>query len=245
MIEKDRIKKNFEKSIKSYDENAEVQKRMAQKLVSLLPLNQYLNILEIGSYSGVLTSEINKNIKYQSYLALDVVEKSGEYLEKIDKNIRFINADIEVFETEEKFDLIVSNAALQWCGDFSEVIKKLNGFLKPDGMLAISIFSDENLKEIKTVFGVSLKYPSQQDILQLFSSDSNILEEKIQLKFNTPIKAMRHLKNTGVNSLRTSCLTVSQMRKNLKRLEEEFENTLTYTPMYIIGRIKEQDNVPT
>ena len=238
MIEKERVKRNFEKRIDSYEKSANVQKKMAKKLVSFLNEKEYPSILEIGSYSGVLTSEINKNIKYRSYLALDVVEKSGEYLEKIDKNIRFINSDIEVFETKEKFDLIVSNAALQWCSDFSGVIKKLSGFLNPDGILAVSIFSDENLKEIKTVFGVSLEYPLKSDILKLFSSESLVEEEKIQIKFDTPLEVMRHLKNTGVNSLGKVCLPVGEMRKNLKRLEQEFGNTLTYTPIYIAGRIK-------
>ena len=232
MIEKDRIQKKFKKQIKEYDKNAVVQKEMAKKLVSLLPEKKYKNILEIGSYSGILTSEIKKNIDFSSYFALDVVEESKDYLKKIDENIEFISADIETFETKEKFDLIISNAVLQWCSDFEGTIKKLKRFLNPKGILAVSIFSPENLKEIKAIFNVSLSYPEDKLLKSLFSKV--IYSEERQLKFNTPNEVLKHLKSTGVNSLSSSPLAYRHIKENLKRINEEYQNTLTYTPVYLI-----------
>ncbi len=232
MIEKGRIQRNFEKQITDYDENAVVQREMAKKLVSFLTEKEYDNILEIGSYSGVLTSEIKKNIDFSDYLAIDVVGKSKEYLEKIDPKIRFIKADVEEFNTNDKFDLIISNAVLQWCSDFEGTIKKLKSFLKPKGLLAVSIFSPENLKEIKSTFNVSLSYPHKTLLKTLFSSV--IYSDEIALKFKTSTDILKHLKSTGVNSLTTFPLTYKQIKGNLKQLEEKYQNTLTYTPVYLI-----------
>ena len=205
---------------------------MAKELVSLLLSKHYNNILEIGSYSGILTSEIIKHITFSSYFAIDVVGESKDYLETIGKDIKFIKADIETFETQEKFNLIVSNAVLQWCSDFEKTIKKLKSFLAPNGLIAISVFSPENLKEIRETFNVSLEYPKDTLLKTLFSQV--IYSEKMQLKFNTPNEVLKHLKSTGVNSLSSSPLTYSHIKENLKLINEKYENTLTYTPVYLV-----------
>lgn len=232
MIKKSKIQEKFEKQITVYDKNAVVQKQMAEKLVSLLGEKHYESILEIGSYSGILTSQITKNIDFSDYFAIDIVEKSKDYLEKINPKINFIKADIEDFNTNQKFDLIISNAVLQWCSDFEGTIEKLKSFLTPQGVLAVSIFSPDNLKEIKSAFNVSLLYPSDELLKNLFSKV--IYSERMELKFNTPIAILKHLKSTGVNSLASSHLTYKQIKENLKVLEEKYQNTLTYTPVYLI-----------
>ncbi len=234
MIDKKTVYKKFENRIEDYGENAFAQKKMAQKLVSLIPDKKYSSVLEIGSYSGLLTSEIKKNIDYNRYLALDVVEKSKEYLKKIDDKIEFLKCDIENFETEQKFDLIVSNASLQWCGDFEGVINKLKKYLAEGGVLAISTFSQDNLKEIKEIFKVSLDYPEECKLRKIFGSEAGILSEEIPLKFSSSLDVLRHLKYTGVNSLSNSVLPYKKIKENLLRLNNEFDNTLTYCPIYII-----------
>lgn len=234
MIDKNTVYKKFEKRIDDYGENAFAQKEMAQKLVSLIPDKKYSSVLEIGSYSGLLTSEIKKNIHYNRYLALDVVGKSKEYLKKIDDKIEFLKCDIENFETEQKFDLIISNASLQWCSDFEGVINKLKKYLAEGGVLAISTFSPDNLKEIKEVFKVSLDYPEACKLRKIFGSEAKILSEEIPLKFSSSLDILRHLKYTGVNSLAASPFKYHEIKEDLNRLNSEFNNTLTYSPIYII-----------
>lgn len=234
MIDKNTVYKKFEKRIDDYPKHAIAQKEMAEKLVSLLPQKKYSSILEIGSYSGFLTSEIKKNIDYDRYLALDVVGKSKEYLKKIDDKIEFLKCDIENFETEYRFDLIISNASLQWCADFEGVINKLKKYLAEGGVLAISTFSPDNLKEIKEVFAVSLDYPDEMTIKDVFKEDSIIIKDEISLKFDNPLEVLRHLKYTGVNSLLVSPLKYHEIKEDLKRLNSEFNNTLTYSPIYVI-----------
>lgn len=73
------IKKHFEKSMDKYDKNATVQDLMASKLIIELEKisNNFENILELGSGTGLLTKRINSHIKYKNYFANDLVEKSN------------------------------------------------------------------------------------------------------------------------------------------------------------------------
>ena len=79
------IKQQFEKSMDKYNENAIVQKIVAQKLVKKLVdiETNFENILELGSGTGLLTQEIVGNIKYKNYYANDLTEKSKQYVLKL------------------------------------------------------------------------------------------------------------------------------------------------------------------
>lgn len=230
MLNKEKIKNNFKKSQKSYDDFAIVQKSMADKLCSLIPQRKYENILEIGSYTGLLTKKIIKNFEFSSYLALDIID-SFENIKNLDEKIEFQNVDVENFKTNKKFDLIVASASLQWCEDFLSTINKLKSYLNKDGILAISTFDSENLSEIKNVFKVSLNY--FDDFYELFLGAKIIKEKKI-LKFNSSLEILKHLKKTGVNSISNKNFTYREIKEKLKQLENQYQNQLTYSNVYII-----------
>ena len=64
-MNKDLIKKRFSKNLKTYNENAKVQKRMAEKLIQLCKKNNYKKILEIGCGTGFLTECICAKLKFE------------------------------------------------------------------------------------------------------------------------------------------------------------------------------------
>ena len=73
MINKELIKKRFSKCITTYDENAKIQKRMAEKLFSLLERNDFDKILEIGCGTGLLTKIAVEKLNFRTYTANDMV----------------------------------------------------------------------------------------------------------------------------------------------------------------------------
>ena len=111
MLDRCLIEKNFKKSLNTYNKNAIVQKNMADFLVSQIKKKKYPKILEIGSYTGVLTKKIINNFEFEKYVAVDIVD-SFDYIKKLSDKIQFIKSDFENFSIDEKFDLIVSNASL-------------------------------------------------------------------------------------------------------------------------------------
>lgn len=233
MLDKQLIVKNFEKSLSTYDNYAIVQKQSAKKLVELINRKKFKNILEIGCYSGYLTRLINEKISFSSYLALDIVDCEG-FIKKINPKINFLKKDIDEFETNQKFDLIVANASLQWSNDFSSTIKKLKSYLNNNGIIAISVFSNQNLYEIREIFNVGLNYMPINEIEKLFSKNAKIFEEKMTLQFKNPVEVLRHLKYTGVNSIQPNKFSYLELKQKLSVLNERFENKITYYPIYII-----------
>lgn len=233
MLDKKLIEEKFKNSIEFYDANAVIQDVMASKLVSLIEKRKFNKIFEIGSYSGVLTKKIVEKLEFDDYLALDIVD-SFEKIKKLNSKIRFKKCDIEKFETDEKFDLIVANASLQWCNDFSAVIKKLKTFLLPSGILAITTFTTDNFYEIREAFDVGLKYLKIEELEKIFSNDCKIIQEIHTLCFNSPEEILKHLKLTGVNAISRNNFKISEIRNALKILNKKYKNKLTYKPVYII-----------
>ncbi|HEA8248685.1 TPA: malonyl-[acyl-carrier protein] O-methyltransferase BioC, partial [Campylobacter coli] len=59
--------------------------------------------------------------------------------------------------SKQKFDLITSNASLQWL-DLKQVLPTLANMLNKKGILLLSTFGEMNLKEIKQSTSLGLKY---------------------------------------------------------------------------------------
>ncbi len=234
MIDKELVKKRFSKSLETYEDNAFVQKEMGAKLLNLLERKDFNSIFEIGCATGLLTKQIKENLKFNSLTANDIVSEAKTYVEDIATN--FVCEDIEKITFDRKYDLIISNACLQWCNDINSTINKLLLALDDNGILAFTLFGDDNLKEIKNLFNFQNKVCVSAKIFK---------EETIKLYFDTPLDVLKHIKLTGVNALQPHKFTKS----TLKEFEENYKNLysengkvyLTYNPIYLI--IKKNDIV--
>ena len=232
MIDKNLVEKKFKNSINFYDENAIIQELMAEKLVLLLENKKYTNVLEIGSYSGLLTRKIVEKFDFDNYLAIDIVD-SFDKIKNLSPKISFLKTDVEKFSSNQKFDLIIANASLQWCCEFENTIKRLKSYLTNDGKIAITIFATDNFYEIRDAFNVSLEYKTIEEIEKIFSANAKIIQEIHTLQFNSPNELLRHIKLTGVNAISDN-FDIKEIKTGIKILDEKYKNKLTYKPIYII-----------
>lgn len=236
-MNKDLIKKRFSRKLKSYNDNARIQKQMAEKLVKLLNSFKFSSVLEIGCGTGLLTNIINEKINYKNYTAIDIVPECKSYIELINPNIQFISSDVETYiENSQTFDLIISNASLQWVENLPEFIEKLVLKLNPNGILLFSTFGKENFREIYFVLGKTLTYFSKNELEELLEKYLLQIEEEVRvMAFKTPKDVLKHIQNTGVNAISTEVWT----KKDLINFEEEYNSfcanhpTLTYNPIYV------------
>ena len=136
----------------------------------------------------------------------------------------------------DKFDLIISNASLQWIENLPELVRKLYLKLNKNGTLLFTTFGKENFREIFFVMGKTLPYYTLEEFQTKFSDLSPILEEEVRIMaFKTPIDVLRHIKNTGVNAISSESWT----KKDLENFEKGYNNfctnhpTLTYNPIYV------------
>ena len=64
MIDKNLVHKRFAKNLENYNENAKIQKRMAERLLAFVKNRSPKKILEIGCGTGFLTKLISENILF-------------------------------------------------------------------------------------------------------------------------------------------------------------------------------------
>ena len=236
-MNKDLIKKRFSRKLKSYNDNARIQKQMAENLIKLLDSFNFSSVLEIGCGTGLLTNIVNEKFKYKNYTAIDIVPECKSYIELINPNIQFISSDVETYiENSQTFDLIISNASLQWVENLPEFIEKLVLKLNPNGILLFSTFGKENFREIYFVLGKTLTYFSKNELEELLEKYLLQIEEEVRvMAFKTPKDVLKHIQNTGVNAISTEVWT----KKDLINFEEEYNSfcanhpTLTYNPIYV------------
>lgn len=241
MINKQLVKNRFSKSLPTYAKSAIAQAIMADKLYQSLSKysEKYSRIFEVGCGCGFLTNIMTRNCSWTRYLANDIVPECGTYIKKYSDKIDFLCADIEKYEPNEKFDLIISNATLQWT-DINIVIPKLYEMLAPDGVLAFSTFGDKNYIEIRTLLNKSLPYYTPQEFKEILKN-YNILkfeEEILTLEFPTPIDVLRHIKNTGTNAIENFRFTKTQLKDFINDYQQNFATDsgvqLTYYPFYVV-----------
>lgn len=234
------IKKQFEKSFSSYNQNAIVQKIMAEKLANgICSVEKDFDvILELGCGTGFLTKELIKNINFRTYYANDLVEKSKICIEEIVPDAKFFCGNALKIKSFNNVDLIVSNAMFQWFNNLEKICLHCRKQLKSDGILAFSTFSDKNFKEIKDLSGISLNYKTFDEIKNIVSKEFEILyseEFEYTLNFNTPLELLAHMKNTGVNSLTAQHWTFKEVKDFCDKYKEKYpEITLTYSPVIIV-----------
>lgn len=237
-MNKDLIQKRFAKNLDTYNDNAKIQKRMAERLISFLGRKEYDNILEIGCGTGLLTNIINSQIQFENYIANDIVSECEEYIKKINPNFNFVSGDIEkeIKNSDKKYDLIISNAALQWVDNLQGLVDTLFSKLKDGGELLFSTFGQENFREVFFAQGKSLPYYSVSELADLLTDFNPKVEQEIHvLAFKTPKDILRHFKLTGVNALETTTWTKSDVLKFENAYNNVCSNTptLTYNPIYI------------
>lgn len=234
------IKKQFEKSLNTYSQNAVVQKVMAEKLVDNLQKVRvdFENILELGCGTGILTNEIVKKINFKNYCANDLIEKSKFYVEDIIPKTKFYCGNAQHIKLQQKQDLIISNAMFQWFKNLEKASLYYKKALKPSGILAFTSFSEKNFSEIRELTGISLDYLSFQDIKKAIEKNYKILyseEFEQKLSFSNPLELLAHMKNTGVNSLTLQHWTFGDVKKFCEDYNKRFPDiTLTYSPVIVI-----------
>jgi len=237
------IKERFSRKLEYYNDNAKIQRQMAEKLIGMVNSSLNDSVLELGCGTGLLTELAIQKLNYKNYTAIDIVQDCEKFIKKINNDICFVSSDIEEYikTTDEKYDLILSNASLQWIENLPEFIETLIKRLKPNGKIIFSTFGRENFREIFFVQGKTLSYFSKNELLEKLSQYSPMIEEEIRvMAFKTPKDVLKHIQNTGVNAISEEVWT----KKDLKIFENEYNSfcsnhpTLTYNPIYVVLKCK-------
>ena len=117
--------------------------------------------------------------------------------------------------------------------------------MKTEGLLAFGTFGPENFREVKAATGEGLRYPDRTRLEEMLLDAGFAVVETLEytrsLRFATPADVLRHIRSTGVNSIRP----VQWTRRTLADFEASYRNAsgsddgsvaLTYHPILIAAR---------
>ncbi|MCF2707741.1 malonyl-ACP O-methyltransferase BioC [Bacteroides pyogenes] len=265
-MDKSLIAERFGKAAATYPREANVQRRIAGKMIGLLQTHIPSPCPEViefgcgtGTYSRLLFDAFRPRRLFLNDLCPKMEACCGDLLKE--HRVSFLPGDAETIPFPAGTSLITSCSALQWFESPEKFFERCNALLRSRGYFAFSTFGKENMREVRTLTGNGLPYRSLEELEKALSPRFDIIhseEEIIPLAFRGSIEVLYHLKQTGVNapfqSNRGSIPTGQEgsgtrpwTRRDLHEFCERYDRlfrrdhsvSLTYHPIYIIAKKKE------
>ncbi len=96
--------------------------------------------IDLGCGSGELTQALQEKLNLQNVLGIDSSSAMLEQAKKLAApTLQFAKENIATFQPKKTFDLIFSNAALQWLPDHETLIPHILSWVSPGGQIAIQM----------------------------------------------------------------------------------------------------------
>lgn len=245
---KSSIRQRFNRAAHSYDQYAHVQREAAGWLVDSLPKNS-LKILEIGCGTGNLTRLLVEKFPEARIDALDFAETMVTYARQkagSAERVQFHCEDGESFirTTAARYDLVVSNATLQWFNDLPGTLNHLGRILSTEGAIALSLFGPGSFQELATamreVVDPAIRLPAESfcpsQKAEAFARNVfrsvKLSTRVVQRKYATFFDILDHIKKTGTGGYHEKVPHLSKAA--LKSLSQWFADRGRYVITYEI-----------
>ena len=239
-IDKTRVSYNFSNAVDTYDDASSVQKICAIKTFDLIK-NDFKKkdssfLLEIGAGTGIFSEKI---IEYyeKNILLTDISQKMVDKLKKRwgnKKNIDFAIIDGESFSLDINFDFILSSSVFQWFLSLNKAFVNLNKHIKPNGLLAFSMYIDGTFNHLKEGYDFLKKdfsgprFFSEKEVLEALCFSGfkieNFFVEDFEFEFSNSMEFFRTLKKTGTVSATNKMLSYKDLKKLTLFLDSKNSN---------------------
>lgn len=265
ITDKNLLINRFASNLTRYNSLAVVQDQICDQLAEMIARHcgdrKIVKAMEIGSGTGFLTRRLVAQLPDAEWFINDIVPQSARFVAPIvgERKVEYIWGDAEKLEIPLDLDLIASASTVQWFDSLNGFIAKAAKSLDTSGILALSTFGANNFIEIKTVTGQGLQYYSPEQIGEMLNTCGlevlQVQEYSRKLYFSSPLEVLKHIKYTGVNSLRRErwgkreLFEFEQQYRDLfsdstqtsAAIQNEAQSTqnvvsLTYNPILIIAR---------
>lgn len=242
------IADRFARSISTYETAGVIQREISEQLIKLIEPIECGTVLEIGCGTGLLSSLLVERLRGCRFIYNDLSSEMERPLrQKVGTSGLFLPGDAERIDWPRECSVIASASCIQWWEDPLSFFPKSYAALRQGGQLVFSTFLPGNLVELSAVTGVGLDYPDSEEISRSLQSagfrDLQLQQYRRVLYFPTLIELLRHLRDTGTNSLSSNGLWTPRRlgameqayRENLN-LSQSASLPLTYVGILGYGR---------
>lgn len=113
--------------------------RPAADLLARVPLERPRRVADLGCGPGNSTALLRARWPEAQIDAIDFAPEMLADARKTGVDARFMQADIADWRPEEPYDVIYSNAALQWLPEHQTLLPRLFSFVRAGGTLAVQV----------------------------------------------------------------------------------------------------------
>lgn len=241
-----RIERSFRRGLQSYHQSATVQAQIAKVLAGELAKHapKELNTaFEFGCGTGHLTRALRAQFDIGTLDLNDLVPDCADITGPLGD--RFLPGPIEALPLPRDPDLIASASTIQWVEDPRALMRRLWQSLRPGGWLAVSGFASDHFPELQAMGSEAAapSYISARDWGAMLPPEARIClreETRIEMRFNSALDLLRHLRATGVNGKAQGGWSPARLRSFSDTYRERFGRNgqlpLTYVPTFLIAQ---------
>ncbi len=241
---KQNISDNFGKAAPYYDDHAEVQKEIAERLIaSLQPWTEILPkgpILEVGCGTGFVTEGLIKLFPNRDMEITDISPRMVEVCREkygSKSNISFGTLDAEQLDVDpETYAMTVNGFVAQWFDHPAITMGRLLEATKPGGLLLGSFPGSESFPEWKEACReLGLPYtgnelPDTEELLIKLSSGPvqvDYYEDTVSQQFESSADFFCHLKKVGAGTQQKGrSLSPRELKMLIKHWDEKSEDKI-------------------
>ena len=198
-IDRHAMRAAFDKAASSYDAAAVLQKEVASRLVERMDVMSMkpLSILDAGSGTGFVSQLLAERFPKAKITALDLAfnmlkqsKNKRSFKQRWNKQFNYVNAEVENLPfADASVELIISGLTLQWCQDLPKVFKEFKRVLVPGGLLLLSSFGPDTLKELRQSWAEVDDVPH----VNAFADMHDVGDALLQSGFADPVMDMEML----------------------------------------------------
>jgi len=237
---------SFSKHAKTYDRYAQLQKSMAERLASFLPVPLPDNVLEIGCGTGLFTRHLLTQSVKQLVLN-DIAPGMLKILSNslsLQDNIKIVPGNAEHIHFE-KTDMVCANAVFQWFKQPQETLRQLHRALTDDGKLLFSTFGPRTLVEFREAANLAspMELYGQETWKEMIrNSGFTIKECDVEIRkifFASTITLLKNLQQIGAAPIRM--VKTGGLRKLMRDYDSRFSTGVYATwELYYFSLVREK-----
>ncbi len=207
---KEQIARQFSRAASTYDDVAQLQCAMADRLIEQIPVGQTGKLVDFGCGTGYALEQISTFTGLES----SGIDIAPGMIEQARKRLRGTNLEVGDIEqsrlADRSIDVALSNAALQWC-DTRIAFEEMARVLKPGGLFLASTFGPGTLAELKHAWQFIgdrrprvHEFPAPKDLVDCLKAagfrDVQLAVENRTLRFDSVRSMFHSIKQLGATN---------------------------------------------